>query len=151
MAESAAPLVVVLDTDVVLSALVFGGGKVGLLRRAWATGRIVPLASKATAAELMRVLAYRKFALTPVEQEALLADYLPYATSVRVGTRHKALPPCRDPGDQMFLELAVAGKADLLVSGDADLLAMQPLFSIPIVRVGALLERLAPTRGDTKR
>jgi putative PIN family toxin of toxin-antitoxin system len=40
---------------------------------------------------------------------------------------------CRDPTDDKFLELAVNGRADLIVSGDADLLALHPFRSIPIV------------------
>ncbi|HEY3848734.1 MAG TPA: putative toxin-antitoxin system toxin component, PIN family, partial [Acetobacteraceae bacterium] len=40
---------------------------------------------------------------------------------------------CRDPTDDKFLELAVSGKADLILSGDKDLLTLHPFRSIPIV------------------
>jgi predicted nucleic acid-binding protein len=40
---------------------------------------------------------------------------------------------CRDPTDDKFLELAVNGRADLIVSGDADLLALDPFRGIPII------------------
>ena len=40
---------------------------------------------------------------------------------------------CRDPTDDKFLELAVNGKADLIVTGDADLLVLNPFRDIPIV------------------
>ena len=40
---------------------------------------------------------------------------------------------CRDPTDDKFLEVAVNGRADLIVSGDADLLALSPFRTIPIV------------------
>ena len=40
---------------------------------------------------------------------------------------------CRDPKDDKFLEFAVNGHADLIVSGDADLLALNPFREIPIV------------------
>jgi predicted nucleic acid-binding protein len=40
---------------------------------------------------------------------------------------------CRDPTDDKFLELAVNGRADLIVSGDADLLALNPFRGIPII------------------
>ena len=69
----------VLDTNVVLSALVFGGGQAGRLRLAWQQGAFVPLVSTATAQELVRVLAYPKFRLSKSDQDELLADYLPYA------------------------------------------------------------------------
>jgi uncharacterized protein len=44
---------------------------------------------------------------------------------------------CRDPKDDKFLELAVNGRADLIVSGDADLLALSPFRGIPIITPAA--------------
>ena len=49
----------------------------------WQHGRCIPLVSQATAAELIRVLAYPKFKLSAAEREELLADYLPCCHSVR--------------------------------------------------------------------
>jgi len=119
---------VVLDTNVVLSALVFGGGAAGRVRRAWQQGAILPLASAATVQELVRVLAYPKFRLTQVEQEELLADYLPYTKAVRIPQPPPKVPECRDVLDEPFMHLAVAGKAQVLVSGDRDLLAIAAEF-----------------------
>ncbi|MGI0479757.1 PIN domain-containing protein [Geminocystis sp. CENA526] len=65
---------VVIDTNLVLSALVFGG-KVSQLRFCWQNQKFIPLISKATTTELIRVLAYPKFKLTKTEQEDLLSDY----------------------------------------------------------------------------
>jgi uncharacterized protein len=124
-----APQRVVLDTNVVLSALVFGGGAAGQLRRAWQSGRIVPLASTATMAELVRVLAYPKFRLSVVELQELLADYLPFVQTVRVPQPPPPVPDCRDPMDLPFLYVAVAGKARILVSGDKDVLALADAFA----------------------
>lgn len=118
-----APLRVVLDTNVVLSALVFGGGTAGRLRLGWQQGVFAPLASTATAQELVRVLAYPKFCLSKLEQDELLADYLPYTQAVRIPQPPPTVPECRDPLDVPFMHLAVAGKAQVLVSGDRDLLA----------------------------
>ncbi|VTU25886.1 hypothetical protein E5CHR_02086 [Variovorax sp. PBL-E5] len=61
---------VVFDTNVVLSALLFGGKATRALRDIWQQGGCAPLVSTATAAELVRVLAYRKFRLSPAEREA---------------------------------------------------------------------------------
>ena len=133
---------VVLDTNVVLSALVFASGRLAALRGAWQTGRCTPLASAATAAELMRVLAYPKFRLSGDDQEQLLADYLPYCHSVRIPARLPVLPRCRDPKDQMFIELAACAKADYLVSSDKDLLTLAPSFSRRIVSADVFLKRL---------
>jgi putative PIN family toxin of toxin-antitoxin system len=122
------PVRLVLDTNVVLSALVFAGGPAGQLRQCWQGGDFVPLVSKATAQELMRVLAYPKFRLSKVDQDELLADYLPYAHTVRIAQPPPQVPDCRDPLDVPFLQLAVAGKAQLLVSGDKDLLVLTHQF-----------------------
>jgi uncharacterized protein len=119
-----APLRAVLDTNVLVSALVFGGGTAGALRRAWQTGALVLLASTATAHELVRVLAYPKFRLTPDEQAELLADYLPFTEAVTIPMPPPAVPDCRDPFVLPFLHLAVAGKAQVLVSGVGDFLAL---------------------------
>ena len=119
-----APPRVVLDTNVVLSALLFGGGPAARVRAAWQGGHFIPLASAATAQELVRVLAYPKFALSAGEQHDLLADYLPWVQVVNIPDPPPAVPRCRDPHDVPFLHLAVAGKAHTLVSGDKDLLAL---------------------------
>lgn len=133
-----APPRVVLDTNVVLSALLFGGGTPARVRAGWQSGRFVPLASTATAQELVRVLAYPKFGLAAAEQQELLADYLPWAHVVRVPDPPPAAPRCRDPFDVAFLHLAIAGKARVLVSGDRDLLALAGTQgTCPIVTVDA--------------
>ena len=48
------------------------------------------------------------------------------------------VPDCCDPKDRPFLELALFAQADALVTGDADLLALTSLFSIPIITATAL-------------
>ncbi len=115
---------VVLDTNVVLSALVFGGGGAGKVRRGWQGHAIVPLVSAATVQELIRALGYSTFRLSAPQQEELLADYLPYTEVVRVGNPPPVVPACRDPGDTVFLHLAAAGRAEVLATGDRDLLVL---------------------------
>jgi putative PIN family toxin of toxin-antitoxin system len=115
---------VVLDTNVVLSSLLFGGGPAGQVRAAWMAGPFIPLASTATVQELVRVLAYPKFKLTSEAQQDLLADYLPSVQVIRIPDPPPEVPRCRDPFDLPFLHLAIAGKAHTLVSGDKDLLAL---------------------------
>lgn len=115
---------VVLDTNCVLSALLFRAGRLVWLRTAWQTGRITPLASHHTARELVRVLQYPKFQLTSGEREDLLAEYLPWIESVDTTAAHVEAPTLRDPHDYPFLLLALAGRADALVTGDQDLLVL---------------------------
>lgn len=133
----------------VLSALLFRG-RVSALRPLWQSGRIVPLVSTATAGELLRALAYPKFRLNRAEQGALASEYLPQATLVRPEDHPNALehvPICRDPDDQAFLDLAQAGAAAFLVTGDRDLLDLDdPLFrhlGFAIVSPARFLEELA--------
>jgi putative PIN family toxin of toxin-antitoxin system len=130
---------VVFDTNVVLSALVFGGPATRRLRGLWQQGACTPLVSTATAGELVRVLAYPKFRLSPAEREDLLADYLPYAKVVTLPDSPPAVPDCRDRFDLPFLQLSVAGKA-MLVTGDRDLLVLAGKTAFPILEVEAFIE-----------
>ncbi len=133
MKRAAKPARVVIDTNLVLSALVFTRGRVAPQRQAWQTRRILPLISRPTAEELIRVLSYPKFKLTAEDQEELLADYLPYCETVVIPQPPPITPPCRDPFDLPFLQLALAGKAQALVTGDQDLLTLASGFAIPVV------------------
>jgi uncharacterized protein len=135
---------VVMDTNVVLSALLFAQGRLAPVRLYWQQLRFLPLASASTIAELLRVLTYPKFRLTPADRQELLADYLPYCKTVKIPSRRPATPPCHDPHDVQFLELAIAGKADYLVTGDADLLAVTLGKRCPVVTAEQLLSMLAP-------
>ncbi len=138
---------VALDTNVVLSALVFGGGAAGRLRQIWQQGLCTPLVSTATAQELVRVLAYPKFRLSPAQQHELLADYLPNTQTVRIPVPPPTVPDCRDLHDIMFLELAIAGRAQALVTGDADLLALTGQLSCTIGTPGWFIAGQQPGTG----
>jgi uncharacterized protein len=137
-----APPRVVLDTNIVLSALVFGGGNSARVRRAWQASAFTPLVSTATPQELVHVLAYPKFRLTVADQQELLADYLPHTTTVRIPDPPPNAAKCRDPFDMIFLHLAVAGKAKVLVTGDRDLLALAGQTKFTILTLDAFIETL---------
>jgi uncharacterized protein len=113
---------VVFDTNVVLSALLFTHGRLTWLVGHWQAGNCVPLISRATAAELPRILAYSKFHLTAEEQLEALANYIPFCETIAVAKPCSVI--CRDPKDQPFPDLAENGNADLLVTGDDDLLVL---------------------------
>jgi len=68
LSVSSSTMRVVLDTNLVLSALVFQQGRLAALRTLWQSESIIPLVSHATAAELMRALTYPKFKLTRAER-----------------------------------------------------------------------------------
>ncbi len=115
---------VVLDTNVVLSTLLFSRGHLCWIRDAWRARQFTLFISKATTQELIRVLSYPKFKLSSSDIEALLGDYLPYCETVTDMNTDDTLPDCRDPHDQKFLELALAADADILVTGDQALLEL---------------------------
>lgn len=134
----------VLDTNLVLSALVFSAGTLVTLRRGWQSRQFIPLASRLTAGELIRVLAYPEFRLNAEEREDLLSDYLPFCEAIQVPDPPPPTPPCQDPFDVPFLELALAGEADFLVTGDQDLLSLAPEITCPIVTANSFLKHLEP-------
>jgi uncharacterized protein len=135
---------VVLDTNVVVSALVLSHGRFAWLRDGWHSGAFTPLVSSAVAMELMRVLGYPKFGLDRDAREALLADYLPMCEVVAIPARLPGqIPACRDPDDRKFLELALAGRASFVVTGDSDLLAVAASFAVPIVNPARFRELLS--------
>lgn len=133
---------VVLDTNIVLSALLFSAGRLAWVRHAWQRQQLQPLVCRDTVKELLRVLTYPKFKLTQTEQRNLLADFLPYTDVVDLPEPWPDLPACRDAQDQVFLLLAHVGKADFLVTGDADILALRERFPRLILSADAFRERM---------
>ncbi len=122
---------VIFDTNTVISALLFEHGQLSWLRDHWRSGDVVALVSRPTVDELIRVLAYQKFDLDKAEIEALLADYLPFTKPVAVSPQLQT-PRCPDIDDQMFVDLAIQGRVDVLVTGDRILLTMD--FGVTIER-----------------
>ncbi len=127
----------VFDTNAIISALLL---KKSVSRKAFDTAqnRGQLLVSLDTLNELNEVLWREKFSKYVTEQERLqfLSALVREAELVKVTDR---ISECRDPKDDKFLELAVSGKADYLVSGDKDLLVLHPFRGIPIIRPDQLL------------
>ena len=142
----------VIDTNVLLSALLFHAGSLSWLRHAWHSNAIRPLVSRDTTVELIRVLSYPKFGLADDERDELLGDYLPWCETVAV-SKPVEVPACRDPFDRPFLALALTAKADALVTGDKDLLMLAEVFSVPILLPAMLRDRLPDpiNGGDAER
>ena len=84
---------IVLDTNCIISALMFSREKMAWLRHSWQSGAIIPLVNKETVTELLKVLTYPKFKLTRTEQSVLLADFLPYDTAVLTSATHRPVDP----------------------------------------------------------
>lgn len=98
------------------------------------------LKSTATEQELWQVMARpRLAALMAPRFLEWLATLMAAAEQVSIA---EPIAACRDPKDDKFLELAVNGKADLIVSGDADLLALTPFRGIPIVQPATFIRAI---------
>lgn len=144
------PARVALDTNCLVSALIFSRGRCAWLREAWQAKRFIALASQETVEELLRVLNYPKFKLSRDEQEMLLGDYLPYANTIRIEQTPEGLPDIRDADDLMFFALAILGRADVLVSGDGDLQAAKSQFRIPILSLAEFADWLERRDGSSR-
>lgn len=136
------PLRVVLDNNVVVSALILRSRRLSWLPLAWHVYDLVPLATAETLEELARVFGYRKFNLSVDDQAETLRSYVPWCEMITV-TEPPDVPECRDPRDRSFLELALAAHADALATGDGDLLALAPVFAVPIITPTELRTRIA--------
>lgn len=131
---------VVLDTNTLISALLFSGTASRLVPL-WQSRRITVLVSKEILQEYLRVLAYPKFQLGDHEIRALVEEeLLPFAETIRV--RRRLAVVRRDPEDDKFPECAVAGRAEYLVTGDRDLRELGSYRGITILTVGEFLERM---------
>ncbi len=122
---------IVADTNLLISRLLFPGSVPGqAVRKAESEGLI--LASRATLGELADVLGRRKF--DPYVSVEERQDYLRrLARTVDVITVGHRVRLCRDPSDDKFLELALSGEADLILTGDQDILALDPFRGIPVI------------------
>ena len=127
----------VLDTNVVVSALLFRGPTSELVSL-WKGGKFLPLVSKDIMEEYVRVLAYPKFHLTAKEVLTLLeGQFLLFSQPIIV---KNILPVIQnDPSDDVFLACALAGRAQFIVSGDKHLLTLKRYSKCRIVSVEKFL------------
>lgn len=112
----------VLDTNVVMDLFHFQAPPLAELAQAIGHDQVICLANERTLAELERVTGYPQFRLDTAGRQDLLQRYRAHLTVMPCKNADSpalpALPKCRDPDDQIFLELAQYGQADLLISRD---------------------------------
>ena len=131
----------VFDTNVVIAAAISSDGAPAESMRAHADGRFDLVVSPLLLAELGTVLAREKLRLfLTIEQAARLVDALGRDAQI-AGDPAERQPVSRDPNDDYLIALARSVSADVLVTGDADLLALD-LADLPIVSPREFLERL---------
>lgn len=137
----------VIDTNVLISAVIRPQGRVGPVLLYLRQGTFTLLYSRTLLEELVNVLDRphfrEKYGVTDTDIEALARLILIRGELVTV---KEPIEKSRDPKDNKFLEAAVAGRADLLVSGDEDLLVLHPFRDIDIISPAVFLDRLHKLR-----
>ena len=126
----------VVDTNVMVSAVLSDGAPRKILSRCIAREATL-LESPATLQELVEVLRRPKFGLVEDQVHRILAAVVGVAEVVETTTVLDAV--AEDPDDNRFLELAVDGAADRIVSGDRHLLDLKAFRGIPVLRAADAL------------
>lgn len=131
MGKKEKALKVVLDTNILVSALLFEGS-LSVLVEFWKSDRLVPMLSKATFEEFRTVLAYPKFKLTRNEIKTIIeTEVLPFFEIVEATDDvHGA---CKDPDDDKFISCAISASADFIISGDKALCEVGRYKSVRII------------------
>ena len=133
----------VIDTGIFVSALIRGRGTIGSVLRALREARFTAIYTTELLVEIIDVLGRHrmrvKYHIQPEDVSALI--HLIRLRGELVIPDQK-VGACRDPKDDKFLEAALAGGADCIVSGDADLLALGSFEGIPILRPAEFIARL---------
>ena len=129
---------VVVDTNIIVSGYLSGALE-GIIV-AWKAGKFALVVSKAIADEYLKVLRRPKFKIERAEVDDFAALLLTIADFVIPLESINAIPA--DTTDNKFLEAAVEGKANLIVSGDGHLLELETFHNIPIITGREFITRL---------
>lgn len=135
---------VVLDTNVVMSALLWRGTPHQLLEAIRQRPSVQLCSSAALLEELADVLtrpsATKRLAIIGKTAREVLADYVDAVELVEPLSVPRVVPD--DPDDDQVIAAAIAAHADLIVSGDSDLLTLESFDSIPIVTAAQAAQRI---------
>ncbi len=129
---------VVLDTNILISALIFRG-ELSMLVELWKSGEIVPIISKETFEEFRAVLSYPKFRLTENEIKVIIEEEVLSFFEVVEGVED-INGVCTDPDDDKFIACALAANADFIVSGDKALCDVGRFKSVKIITAAEFLK-----------
>jgi putative PIN family toxin of toxin-antitoxin system len=133
----------VLDTGVLVNALISRQGTTGAVLRALRDGRFVAIYTTDILVEIIDVLGRPSFRTRyHIEPEDVAALINLVRLRGDLVTPTRKVTACRDPKDDKFLDAAFAGSVDCVVSGDAHLLTLSPFERIPILRPAEFLASL---------
>jgi putative PIN family toxin of toxin-antitoxin system len=135
----------VVDTNILVRAVIKPHGTVGPVLLRLRQGDYTLLYAQSLLEELIDVLnrprIHDKYRLTDQDIQTVVRLILLRGEAVMLPEKGQ-ITACRDPKDNKFLDVAVAGKADVIVSGDQDLLTLHPFAGIPILPPAAFLQML---------
>jgi len=120
---------IVLDTNIFISAVL--GGKLGVIVDEWKTAKFKLIITDSIAREYLEVINRPKFKI-PQDEIIAATDYL-LQISEFVTPEEEIHIIITDSTDNKFLEAALAGKVDFIVSGDNHLLDLKSFKEIPII------------------
>ncbi len=130
----------VIDTNVLASALIKPDSPAGRVLRMLGEGKFELVFSRAVLDELIRVLAYpklrQKYKISRTDIEKIIAILVLRGEMV---IPSQSIHVFRDAHDDIFIEAAVSGRADYLVTGDSDLLGLKKFKNIRIISPGDFL------------
>lgn len=121
---------VVLDTNIFISSVL--GGKLKIIIDEWKAGKFKLVVSDAVAREYLDVINRPKFKIPPIEI-VTVTEYL-LQTAEFVTPAEQVVVIVADPTDNKFLEAAITGKVNYIVSGDSHLLSLGSFREIPIIK-----------------
>jgi len=133
---------IVLDANIFVSAYFWGGNPDAILGRV-AAGADMLFITDAILREIEFVLKLAKFGLNSNGVRRRLAHIECLASKVAVSPKHRLTGVCRDPGDDKYLECALAAGADYIISGDRDLLVLKEYGGVKIVNARDYLDIVA--------
>jgi uncharacterized protein len=137
-------MTVVLDTNVVLSAILFGGKPRQVLEAAL-SGTIRLFVSEPMITELQSVLQRPKFGVSAQFVQTIVSEFAAIAEWVEPTEHFEVVED--DPTDNQFIDCAVAAKADYLVTGDSHLLRHGRYGKTKIVNVDGFITILSKVKG----
>jgi putative PIN family toxin of toxin-antitoxin system len=133
----------VIDTGVFVSALIRRQGTTGDVLRALRDGRFTAIYTTDIVVEIIDVLGRERFrSKYHIEPDDITVLVNLIRLRGELVTPTRKVIACRDPKDDKFLDAALAVQTDCIVSGDADLLDLNPFEEIPILRPAEFLARL---------
>ena len=133
----------VIDTNILIRALIRPSGTVGPIIRRVRAGEYTPVYSQATIDEFARKLALPRIRIKYALSEQVIDDVLALmALRGEFVIPSRRVHICRDPNDNMFIEAALAGDASAVVTGDEDLLTLKKFEAVRFVTPRTFLKLL---------